>query len=64
MKDIIMVKLELEKEDLDKDAITESFMKDFQNRCRVRVNKVEFVPKGTIPQDAKKLEDLRKEIIL
>jgi len=64
MKDVITAKLELEKEDLDKDAITKSFMTDFQNRCRVRVNKVEFVHKGTIPEDAKKIEELRKEVIL
>ncbi|MEW6616157.1 MAG: hypothetical protein AB1401_11950 [Thermodesulfobacteriota bacterium] len=64
MKDLITAKLELNSEDIDKDAITESFMTDFQSRCRLRVNKVEFVPKGTIPDDAKKVEDLRKEVIL
>ena len=64
MKDIISAKLELAKEDADRGKITETFMKDFQNRCRVRVNTVDFVPKGTIPDDAKKVEDLREEIIL
>ena len=64
MKDIITAKIELENEGLDKESLRESFMKDFQNRCRLRVNTVEFVPKGTIPEDVKKVEDLRKEIIL
>ena len=39
-------------------------MKDFQNRCRLKIDKVEFVPVGTIPDDAKKVVDLRKEVIL
>ena len=64
MKDFITAKLELEEEGLDKDAIRESFMSNFQSRCRVRVNKVEFVPKGTIPDDVTKVEEQRKEIIL
>ncbi|MDY7033858.1 MAG: phenylacetate--CoA ligase family protein, partial [Thermodesulfobacteriota bacterium] len=63
-KDIITVKLELNQEDADKDKIRETFMKDFQNRCRVRVNTVEFISKGSIPEDAKKIDDLRKEILL
>jgi 5S rRNA maturation endonuclease (ribonuclease M5) len=64
MRDFITAKFELTDEDVDKEKLADTFMNNFQNICRLRVNKVEFVPKGTIPDDAKKVMDIRKEVIL
>ena len=64
MRDFITAKFELADEDVDKENLADTFMKDFQNRCRLKVDKVEFVSRGTIPDDAKKVMDLREEIIL
>ncbi|MEW6615173.1 MAG: hypothetical protein AB1401_06900 [Thermodesulfobacteriota bacterium] len=64
MRDFITAKFELTDEGVDKEKLADTFMKSFQNICRLRVNKVEFVSRGTIPDDAKKVMDLRKEVIL
>ncbi|MDY7031495.1 MAG: hypothetical protein SVY10_06250 [Thermodesulfobacteriota bacterium] len=64
MRDFITAKLELVDEAVHKENLADTFMKDFKNRCRLKVDKVEFVSRGTIPDDAKKVMDLREEIIL
>ena len=64
MKDFITATFEVDEEPDNKEQLIDAFMKDFQNRCRLRVNKVEFVNKGTLPDDAIKVVDKRKEIIL
>ncbi|MFH1626105.1 MAG: phenylacetate--CoA ligase family protein, partial [Pseudomonadota bacterium] len=64
LRDFITAKVELTDEAVDKGKLVNTFMKDFQNRCRLKIDKVEFVPVGTIPDDAKKVMDLRKEVIL
>ncbi|MFH1626036.1 MAG: hypothetical protein ABID54_12915 [Pseudomonadota bacterium] len=64
MRDSISAKFELKDETVDKEALADAFKKDFQSRCRLRVDTIEFVPTGTIPNDAQKLVDARKEIIL
>lgn len=63
-KDMLTATLELADEGANKDALTEGFKKEFQSRCRVKIDKVEFVSKGAIPGDAKKIVDERKEVIL
>jgi phenylacetate-CoA ligase len=47
------------KEEVDREKLLESFQKSIQESCRVRPDKVEFVPKGTIAEGAKKLVDQR-----
>lgn len=64
LKDVITAYFELAREDADREAVAERFGKDFQSRCRLRVDKAEFVPSGTIPTDAPKVVDERKEIVL
>jgi len=64
LRDTLIAKFELVDETVDKGKLAADFHRDFQSRCRLRVDKVEFVPQGTIPADAKKVEDQRKEIIL
>ena len=64
LRDTLVAKFELAHEAIGKENLVESFHRDFQSRCRLRVDKVDFVPQGTIPEDARKVEDQRKEIIL
>lgn len=64
MRDFINAKFELTDEDIDKEKLINTFTRDFQNRCRLKIDKVEFVPRGTILDGAKKVVDLRKEVIL
>ena len=64
LRDIITARFELADETVDKEKVMGLFQDDFQSRCRLKADKVEFVPKGTIPDDAKSIEDLRKEIVL
>ena len=58
-RDELTFKIELKDETIDKEALVESLKKESQDICRVRVDKVEFVPKGTIPAERKTLVDLR-----
>jgi len=64
MRDFIAVRFELTEEDVDKEKLVNIFKRAFQDRCRLKVDKVEFVSRGTIPDDAKKVMDLREEVIL
>lgn len=64
MKDRVSARFEFKEEITNKEEVIESFKKDFQNRCRVQIERVEIVPAGTLPQDAKKVVDERKQIIL
>jgi len=64
MRDFIAVRFELSDETVNKEKLVDAFMKNFQNRCRLKIDNVEFVTRSTIPDDAKKVIDLRKEIIL
>ena len=64
VKDMVTGRFELVDEAVDRERLFDSFHSEFQSRCRLRIDKVEFVPKGTIPEDAKRVEDRREEIIL
>jgi len=64
LKDRVSAKFEFKEELADKEEIIESFKKDFQSRCRLKIERAEIVPAGTIPKDAKKVIDERKQIIL
>jgi phenylacetate-CoA ligase len=52
------INLEL-KEEVDRETFFESLQKSIQDSCRVKPDKIEFVPKGTIPEGAKNLVDER-----
>ncbi len=58
-RDEMVLKVELEKEDVDKDKLRTALDKDFRDVCKVRFDRVEFVPKGTIVEGAKKIADER-----
>lgn len=64
LRDVLHAKFELADENADKEKLVEAFQKDFQSRCRLRLDTVEFVPRGTIPPDAREVVDERKEIVL
>jgi phenylacetate-CoA ligase len=52
------IKVEL-KEETDREKLLESLQKSIQESCRVKPDKIEFVPPGTIAEGAKKLVDQR-----
>jgi phenylacetate-CoA ligase len=61
-RDEMTLKAEL-KQELQADGrkrLSEDLDKKFQDACRVRIDKIEFVPEDTIPAGAKVIEDKRK----
>jgi phenylacetate-CoA ligase len=58
-RDELMLKVELKDEAGDKSQLANELNNKFQDVCRVRADKVEFVPKGTIPQEHKTIADDR-----
>jgi len=58
-RDELVVKIELADETIDREKLTAAFGKNFQDVCRLRVDRFEFVPKGTIPEGAKAIVDER-----
>jgi phenylacetate-CoA ligase len=58
-RDHLVLKVELADETIDKDKLTGAVGKTFQDVCRIRLDEVEFVPKGTIPEGAKGIVDER-----
>ena len=57
----ITLKLELKEEAIDRQKLTDSIKSMFEGLCRLRLDKVEFVPRGAIPEGAKELVDKRYE---
>ena len=58
-KDELALKIELTDEAIDKQKLTAEVKKTFQDICRLNVDQVDFVPKGTIPDGAKVIVDER-----
>ena len=58
-RDEITVNLELKDETIDKQKLTDDLAKAFQDVCRVKADKIEFVAKGTIPEEHKVIVDER-----
>jgi phenylacetate-CoA ligase len=52
------IHLEL-KEEVDREKLSEPLQKSLQESCRVKPDRIEFVPQGTIPEGAKKIVDQR-----
>ncbi len=62
-RDEMTLKIELKKDKgVDKGKLAEDLNKRFQDACRVRIDNFEFVTKGTITEESKKLVDERKWI--
>lgn len=59
-RDEMTLSIELADEKVDKEKLKKDLDKDFRDVCKVRFDRMEFVPKGTIPADAKKIVDQRK----
>lgn len=58
-RDEITFKLELKDEAIDKSQLADDLNKSFQEVCRVKADKIEFVAKGTIPEEHKTIVDER-----
>ncbi len=58
-RDEMTLKVELEDAGMDKAKLTADLNQKFQDTCRIRIDKVEFVEKGTIPEERKTILDER-----
>ena len=58
-RDEMTLKVELANEAADKERLRSALDKDFRDVCKVRFDRVEFVPKGTIAEGAKRIADER-----
>jgi len=53
-RDEMTFRIELKDERINKDKLAEALNKQFQSTCLVRADKIEFVARGTIPEEQKK----------
>lgn len=58
-RDEMTLKIELKDETIDRKKLANNLNKRFQNLCRVKIDKIEFVEKGTIPEEHQKIVDER-----
>ena len=58
-RDEITINLELKDETVDKEKLTNDLTQAFQDICRVKADKIEFLAKGTIPEEHKLIVDER-----
>jgi len=58
-RDELTLKLELKDERVDKKKLTDDLSQKFQDRCRLKIDKIEFVSKGTIPEEHQIIVDQR-----
>ncbi|MDH5695363.1 MAG: AMP-binding protein [Dehalococcoidia bacterium] len=58
-RDKMMFNIELKDEAIDKGQLAEDLNKKFQEVCRVKADNIEFVAKGTIPEEHKTILDER-----
>jgi len=59
-RDEMTFKVELKDEDIDKEKLAKDLNEKFQSMCLVRADKIEFLDKGTIPEEHQKVVDERK----
>jgi phenylacetate-CoA ligase len=59
-RDEMKLKLELKNVAEDKYRLAGEINQKFQDLCRVKLDNIEFVPSGTIPESRKTIEDIRK----
>ena len=58
-RDEMALKIELKDEAIDRRKLAVDLNERFQNLCRVKIDKIEFVKKGTIPEEHQKIVDER-----
>jgi len=58
-RDEMTLKIELKDEAVDREKLADDLNKRFQNLCRVKIDKIEFVETGTIPEEHQKIVDER-----
>jgi len=58
-KDELTFKVELVDETIDRDKLSTELQAGFQDACRLRLGKINFVPRGTIPEEHKTIVDER-----
>ncbi|MDO8636111.1 MAG: AMP-binding protein [Dehalococcoidia bacterium] len=59
-RDLMTLKLELKDDAINKDKLSDSVNQAILEQCRIRADKLQFVPTGTIPEQAKTVVDERK----
>jgi phenylacetate-CoA ligase len=59
-RDDLTLKVELGDETADKRKLSESLQKRFQDTCRIKIDHIEFIARGTIPAEQPKIVDERK----
>ena len=58
-RDEITLKVELRDESIGKGRLSEDLNRRFQDACRMKIDRIEFVEKGTIPEEHQNLVDER-----
>ena len=58
-RDEITIKAELKDESFDREKLASDLSTRFQNACRVKIDKIEFVGKGSIPEKHETIVDER-----
>jgi len=58
-RDEMALKIELKDEAIDRRKLAVDLNERFQNLCRVKIDRIEFVEKGTIPEEHQKIVDER-----
>ena len=59
-RDEMTFRIELKDESVDKEKLAEKLNKRFQSVCLVKADKIEFVSRGSIAEEAKIMEDRRR----
>jgi len=58
-RDEMTLKVELKSDAIDKRKLADDLNKRFQDVCRIKIDRIDFVEKGTIPEEHQKLVDER-----
>jgi len=58
-RDEMTLKIELKDEAIDRKTLADDLNKSFQNLCRVKIDRIEFVERGTIPEEHQTMVDER-----
>jgi len=58
-RDEIALKIELKDKVIDRKKLTDDLSGRFQNQCRVKIDKIEFVETGTISEEYQRIVDER-----
>ena len=58
-RDEMKLKVELKDESIDRKKLADDLNERFQNLCRVKIDRIEFVAKGSIPEEHQKIVDER-----